>query len=110
MALHTRTKLKYRPPSSTESFLNIPGTLEHLLTGSTNRPRLPDDFLPETDQVWNVVLFLIDGWGWKNAFNAKLPFVTQITKDKSNIARQIESGFPTTTTAMLSSLYLGEPP
>src|SRR5687768_528031 len=65
MAAHAETKLKYRPPSSIESFLNIPGSLEHLLTGSTPRPRLPDAFTAQSEPVWNVILFLIDGWGWK---------------------------------------------
>lgn len=111
MPASAATKLKFSPPSQVRSFLRLSGTFEYLLTGQTARPRLPDDFLNgPSAAAKNVVLILIDGWGWKNAFDPTLPFVNRITKDRANIVHEMDSGFPTTTAAMLPSLYLGQPP
>src|SRR5437762_8093110 len=102
------TGLKYSPPSATESFLALPGTFEYWLTGNTARQRLPDSLLPAA-AAKNVILILIDGWGWKKA-DPKLPFVSRIVRDGANLFRPMDSGFPTTTAAMLPSLYTGQPP
>src|SRR5687767_2175373 len=99
------SKLKYNPPSPTESFLRLSGTFEYLLTGSTRRPRLPDQFLDgPSAAAKNLILILIDGWGWKTAFDPSLPLLSRVVKDKGTIARPMDSGFPTTTAAMLPSL------
>src|SRR5258706_9068759 len=105
-------KPKYAPPSHTASFLNLPGTFEYLLSGNTSRPRLPDELLGggATATTKNVILILIDGWGWKKAFDSTLPLVSRISRDSTTLIRQIDSGFPTTTAAMLPSLYTGQPP
>ncbi len=105
-------KPKYAPPSHTASFLNLPGTFEYLLTGNTARPRLPDELLggSATATTRNIILILIDGWGWKKAFDPSLPLVSRISRDSTTLIRQIDSGFPTTTAAMLPSLYTGQPP
>jgi len=102
---------KFPAPSQSRSFLNLPGSFEYLLTGSTPRKRLPDDLLPPAGQpVKNIILILIDGWGWKKAFDRSLPFVSRIAREPSTQIHQIDSGFPTTTAAMLPSLYTGQPP
>src|SRR5438552_11868925 len=104
------TGLKYSPPSATESFLALPGTFEYWLTGNTARLRLPDSLLPAAAAAKNAILILIDGWGWKKATDPKLPFVSRIVRDPANLFRPMDSGFPTTTAAMLPSLYTGQPP
>ena len=57
-----------------------------------------------------MILILIDGWGWKTSFDPTLPLLSRLTKDGGTIARPMDSGFPTTTAAMLPSLYLGQSP
>ena len=104
------TQFKFAPPSQVRSFLNLPGSFEYLLTGSTSRPRLPDELLCGGGRVKNVVLILIDGWGWKKAFDRELPLVSRISRESSTQIHQLDSGFPTTTAAMLPSLYTGTPP
>src|SRR4051794_16678151 len=104
-------QFKFHPPSREKSFLYLPGTFEYLLTGRTERRRLPDDLLGGAEaSAKNVILILIDGWGWAKAFDPDLPLVARLMKHPSTIVRQMDSAFPTTTAAMLPSLYLGEPP
>jgi hypothetical protein len=72
---------------------------------------LPEEYLDgPSAAAKNLVLILIDGWGWHSAFDPSLPFVARVTKGSGSIVREMDSGFPTTTAAMLPSLYLGEPP
>ena len=105
------SKLKYHAPSPNQSFLRLSGTFEYLLTGATQRGRLPDEFLDgPSAAAKNMILVLIDGWGWKLGFDPTLPLLSRITKDSRTIARPMDSGFPTTTAAMLPSLYLGQSP
>src|SRR3954471_11963393 len=85
--------LKFGPPSQVRSFLNLPGSFEYLLTGSTSRPRLPDELLGGGVRVKNVVLILIDGWGWKKAFDPGLPLVSRISRESSTQIHQLDSGF-----------------
>jgi hypothetical protein len=93
------------------SFLNLPGSFEYLLTGDSSRRRLPDELLGGAGATAkNVILLLIDGWGWKKAFDVSLPLVARISRERATLIRQIDSGFPTTTAAMLPSLYTGQPP
>src|SRR3954462_7768982 len=102
MPAPTTTKLKYNPPSSTQSFLRLTGTFEHLLTGSSPRPRLPDEFLDGPSAASkNLILIVVDGWGWKSAFAPTPPLLSRITRQSHTIAREMDSGFPTTTAAML---------
>jgi hypothetical protein len=104
-------KPKYAPPSADRSFLALPGTFEYLLTGQTGRLRLADEMLGgAAASARNVILILIDGWGWRKAFDDSLPFVSRISKNAGTLIRQMDSAFPTTTAAMLPSLYLGESP
>src|SRR5712691_2093770 len=93
------TGLKYAPPSATESFLALPGTFEYWLTGGTSRLRLPDSLLLAA-AAKNVILILIDGWGWKKATDPKLPFVSRIVRDPANLFRPF-NGASTTTTAAI---------
>jgi len=112
MALsETAQAFRFPPPSQVRSFLNLPGSFEYLLTGGSSRRRLPDDLLGGAGaKAKNVILLLIDGWGWKKAFDVGLPLVARISREGSTLIRQIDSGFPTTTAAMLPSLYTGQPP
>src|SRR5688572_32859167 len=91
------SKPKFSPPSQTQSFLNLSGTFEYLLTGQTARPRLPDEY-PDgpSAAAKNLVLVLVDGWRWKNAFDRTLPFVARITKDRPNRIRPMDRAFATT--------------
>src|SRR6476659_3514524 len=90
-------QFKFSPPSQVRSFLNLPGSFEYLLTGGTSRPRLPDELL-------------CGGARWKKAFDRELPLVSRISRESSTQIHQLDSGFPTTTAAMLPSLYTGTPP
>jgi len=112
MALsETAQAFRFPPPSQVRSFLNLPGSFEYLLTGGSSRRRLPDELLGGAGaKAKNVILLLIDGWGWKKAFDVGLPFVARISRESSTLIRQMDSGFPTTTAAMLPSLYTGQPP
>src|SRR5215212_5700079 len=102
-------QFKFQPPSREKSFLYLPGTFEYLLTGQTARRRLPDDLLGgPIASAKNVILILIDGWGWAKAFDPDLPLFSRLMKHPSTVVRQMDSAFPTTTAAMLPSLYLGE--
>ena len=94
IATESDRQAKFAPPSQDRSFLNLPGSFEFLLTGQTPRKRLPDEFLGGRGaKAKNVILLLIDGWGWKKAFDSSLPPVARISRERSTLIRQIDSGF-----------------
>ncbi len=55
-----------KPLYESYCYANIPGTLEKVLTGSTDLTTLPTDTLLQSDKTYDtVVLFMVDAFGWR---------------------------------------------
>jgi predicted AlkP superfamily pyrophosphatase or phosphodiesterase len=94
-----------RPLYDSYSFSLIPATISNLLTGKKEKALPPD--VTETGKFDAVVLFLIDGFGWKffEKFQSQYPFLNRF--EKSGIASKISSMFPSTTAAHITSINTG---
>jgi hypothetical protein len=100
-----------RPVYDGYSFAVLPDTVHYLLTGEQRGPVLPADcFPPGFVRPRNVVLFLIDGFGWEgwsqgighSGYCADIASTGMLTP--------ISALFPSTTAAAISTMNLGVTP
>ncbi len=95
-----------KPLYESYCFSNIPGTIEKLLTGETERNQLPGDTL--TGKSYDkVVLFFIDAFGWRffEHYKDRYPVLKRFLEH--GIASKITSQFPSTTAAHATTMHSG---
>ncbi len=96
-----------KPLSESYCFSNICDGIEDLLIGKTDS-KLPKDVFGKFQSKYkNVVLFIIDGFGW-SLFN-KLYSNNLLPKEllKKSVISQMTTQFPSTTVAELTSIHTG---
>ncbi len=93
-----------KPLYSTYCFSRIPGTVQNLF-GKKGKGLPKDTIIPDDYEV--VVLFLIDGFGWRffEKYVDKYPFLKRFIE--KGIVSKITSQFPSTTAAHVTSLNTG---
>ena len=98
-----------KPLSESYCFSNICDGIEDLLIGKTNSKLPRDVFGGLKNEYKNVVLFVIDGFGW-SLFN-KLYSNNLLPKEllKKSVISQMTAQFPSTTAAELTSIHTGMP-
>lgn len=96
-----------RPLYDSYCFSRIPDTILKLLFGDAEHP-LPEDAWKEGDQREEiVVVFLVDGFGWKffEKFSEEYPFLKRFL-DQGRVSK-ITSQFPSTTAAHVTTMNTG---
>ncbi|MBP6060782.1 MAG: alkaline phosphatase family protein [Candidatus Pacebacteria bacterium] len=98
-----------KPLSESYCFSNICDGIEDLLIGNTNSKLPRDVFGGFKNEYKNVVLFIIDGFGW-SLFN-KLHKQNLLPKEllEKSVISQMTAQFPSTTAAELTSIHTGMP-
>ncbi len=96
-----------KPLSESYCFSNICDGIEDLLIGKTNSKLPRDVFGKFQNKYKNVVLFVVDGFGW-SLFN-KLYSNNLLSKEllKKSVISQMTAQFPSTTAAELTSIHTG---
>lgn len=96
-----------KPLSDSYCFSNICDGIEDLLIGKTSSKLPRDVFGKFQNKYKNVVLFVIDGFGW-SLFD-RLYSENLLPKEllKESIISQMTSQFPSTTAAELTSIHTG---
>ena len=96
-----------KPLSESYCFSNICDGIEDLLIGKKNSKLPRDVFGKFQNKYKNVVLFVIDGFGW-SLFN-KLYSNNLLSKEllKKSVISQMTAQFPSTTAAELTSIHTG---
>ncbi len=91
-------------PSNKYSFTKILNTAEHLLTNKKNKDIFSEDVFNKKKDIKNVVLFVIDGFGW--SFFEKMKNEHPIFKkiEKQGIISKLTSQFPSTTTNEITTI------
>ncbi|MFA6588519.1 MAG: alkaline phosphatase family protein [Patescibacteria group bacterium] len=95
-----------RPLYESYCFSNICGTIENIFLERDQRPALPIDVLGKCRKSYkNVVIFLMDGFGWSlfKKMSKNDDFLKKISK--ISVVSQLTSQFPSTTAAEMSSLH-----
>lgn len=98
-----------KPLYDSYCFANIPGTIEHVLTGKTERPTLPHDVLGNLGTDYDqVVLMFVDAFGWRffERYQDKYPFLKRIVDQ--GVASKLTSQFPSTTSAHVTTIQSGQ--
>ncbi len=98
-----------KPLGESYCFSNICDGIEDLLIGKTSS-KLPGDVFGEFKKEYkNVVLFVIDGFGW-SLFN-ELCGKNLLPKEllEKSVISQMTAQFPSTTAAALTSIHTGMP-
>src|SRR5262245_38638969 len=97
-----------RPIYADYAFGNIPGTIEHLLTGGNRGGLLPPDcFGGSYPQPTKVVLFLVDSFGWQFWQQYHRRFRTTARVADEGTLTPISALFPSTTAASVTTLNWG---
>lgn len=96
-----------KPLSDSYCFSNICEGIEDLLIGKTDSKLPKDVFGNFQNKYKNVVLFIIDGFGW-SLFN-ELYSKNLLPKEllKKSVISQMTAQFPSTTAAELTSIHTG---
>lgn len=97
-----------KPLYDSYCFSRIPDTIRKLCTGEGEKP-LPSDVVGGSfEQYDTVILFLVDGFGWRffNEFVDQYPFLQRFKKQ--GIVSKITSQFPSTTAAHITTLCTGQ--
>ena len=96
-----------KPLYDSYCFSNIPGTIEKLLTGHTDKKKLPDDTTPNKEYD-KVVLFFVDAFGWRffERFQDQYPTLKRFVDH--GIVSKITSQFPSTTAAHVTTIHTGK--
>src|SRR5207248_6813982 len=102
-----------KPLFDSYCFSNIPQTIESLLRGQGNVgaglvPALPPDVFAGIPTKYNkVILFFIDGFGWRffERYADKYPFLKALLAN--GIVSKLTSQFPSTTAAHVTSMHTG---
>jgi len=97
-----------RPLYRDYAFSCIPNTITKLLTGTGKDTLAEDAVCGSWERFDCVILFLIDGFGWKffEGFASKYPFLNRFTKEGA--ASKISAEFPSTTAAHITSINTGK--
>jgi len=96
-----------KPLYDSYCFSNIPGTIDYLLSGSSDIPKLPNDTF--TNKVSpKLVFFFIDSFGWQffEKNQERYPFLKRFM-DKGVVSK-LTSQFPSTTAAHVTSIHTGQ--
>lgn len=98
-----------KPLVESYNFAKIPAAVQHLLTGEETLG-LPADVLGSyPHQVDKVIFLFVDAFGWsffqRNA--ERHPFLRRFLEE--GVASKITSQFPSTTTAHVTTIHLGQP-
>lgn len=99
-----------KPAYDNYCFANLPGFIEELLTGETDRPNLPGIVRERiSKEVKNVVFVFFDAFGWESyeRFADSSPFLKAI--EARGHVMQTTSQFPSTTAAHVTTLATGQP-
>jgi predicted AlkP superfamily pyrophosphatase or phosphodiesterase len=98
-----------KPLYDSYCFSNIPQTIKNILL-QEKKPALPNDIFGNLPRTYDkVVLFLIDGFGWKffERYAHKYPFLKYILNN--GVVSQLTTQFPSTTAAELTTIHTGLP-
>lgn len=97
-----------RPLYDSYSFSLIPNTISKLLTGKGTNALPPDSVGGKYEKFDGVILFLIDGFGWKffEKFQSKYPFLNRF--ETGGVASKISAMFPSTTAAHITTINTGK--
>jgi predicted AlkP superfamily pyrophosphatase or phosphodiesterase len=95
-----------KPLYDSYCFSRIPSTIKYLLTGK-GTSTLPKDTFGEAQIYDNVILFLVDGFGWQffEKYSHKYPFLKRFIEE--GIASKITSQFPSTTANHVTCINTG---
>ncbi len=93
-----------KPLYDSYCFSNIPGTIKNIMCKNKNNSSLPFDCLPQLENINNVVLFLIDGYGWKffEKGQSKFPFLKRFIN--RGVVSKLTAQFPSTTAAEITTM------
>lgn len=97
-----------RPAYGTYCFSHLPDTLLNLFGLPAAAP-LPSDTLPDEESYDQVILFLVDAFGWRFLENNldRYPFIKRVLAD--GVLSQLTSQFPSTTSAHITCINSGIP-
>lgn len=98
-----------KPLYESYCFSNIPQTIKNILLHQTKKA-LPEDVLPNTTRQYDkVVVFLIDGFGWRffEKYKNSYPFLQHLL-DKGVVSK-LTTQFPSTTPAEITTINTGLP-
>lgn len=99
-----------RPLYESYCFPNLPGTIEHLLTGQTRLNRLPEDVLGELNgRHKRVVVLFVDGFGWRFVMRYFDELTLLRRAMKEGVVSIMTSQFPSTTAAHVTTMHTGLP-
>jgi predicted AlkP superfamily pyrophosphatase or phosphodiesterase len=103
----TFSKSFRKPLYDSYCFSNIPGTIEHLLTGGSELNQLPKDVV-SGDSYDKVILFFVDAFGWRffERYKDKYPSLKRFVE--KGRASKITSQFPSTTAAHVTTIHTGK--
>ena len=96
-----------KPLYDSYCFSRIPDTVSQLLTGTSSAP-LPVDVVGGSwERPDVVILFFIDGFGWKffDEYGSRYPFLRRY--EERGVASKITSQFPSTTAAHVTTINTG---
>jgi hypothetical protein len=108
-----------KPLFGSYCFNSIHGTIVNAFGKATSRRRFPKEAMPaeypqksSNKRYKNVVLFLLDAFGWRSfeeLNNRNVPLIARCAdeNEKSCVVSQITSMFPSTTAAHISTLHSG---
>ena len=98
-----------RPAYGERSFDLLPGTVERLLIGVTDRPALAPELLAGIDGRFERVVFVyLDAFGWLFVErHADHPLLARARAD--GVLTQLTSQFPSTTAAHVTTIHSGQP-
>jgi hypothetical protein len=95
-----------RPDSGRLCFDALPGTVERLLTGDSDRPALPAEAGPLYERRWaHLLLIYVDAFGWR--LYEQLAAHPLFARLSGRV--QLTSQFPSTTTAHVTTIHTGLP-
>ena len=96
-----------KPLYGSYNFSRIPETVLKLLFGTAPQPLPPDVLGGEERQEEIVIVFLVDGFGWKffEKFEKEYPFLARY--GDRGVVSKITSQFPSTTAAHVTTMNTG---
>ncbi len=99
-----------RPLYESFCFSRIPGTIEHILTGSSPLSTLPPSVFGDGDRrARTVVFFLVDAFGWRflERWRSSVDLLAEIAE--CGVVSKLTSMFPSTTAVHVTCAHTGLP-